>query len=63
MKYSLLFVGLLVIGVSAQNSHAQLIITKVYFNPDGNDTGTEWVEIQNTSGSAINFSPTNYRVA
>ena len=45
------------------SAHAgALTITEAYFNPDGNDTGTEWVEIQNTSGAAIDFSLTNYRL-
>lgn len=35
---------------------AQMQITEIMYDPSGSDTGREWVEVQNTGGSAIDFT-------
>lgn len=35
---------------------AQIIITEVMYDPQGSDTGREWIEIQNQSGTAETFT-------
>ncbi len=57
-----LFLCLILCGVLSARA-GDLRITEAYFNPDGDDTGTEWVEIQNTSAAPIDFSVTKYSLA
>lgn len=37
-------------------SFGQVIITEIMYDPSGSDTGREWIEIQNTSTSAIDLT-------
>lgn len=50
------FVGGLLFYVSTFSVSAQVQITEVMYDPAGSDTGREWVEIQNASGSTIDFT-------
>ena len=53
MKFTLLIFAFLS-GVSL--THAQVVITEIMYDLEGSDTGREWVEVQNVSAQAIDFS-------
>lgn len=35
------------------HAHAAIVITEVMYNPDGADTGNEWIELYNSGASAV----------
>jgi hypothetical protein len=52
------FYALLCIAVCAApaSAEASIVITEVMYNPDGSDSGNEWVELYNAGSSAITLS-------
>ncbi len=48
-------VGLL-LYVSTVFTSAQIQLTEIMYDPSGSDTGREWIEVQNTGGSTIDFT-------
>ncbi len=49
--------------IYGQSATPELEISEIYFNPDGDDTGCEWVEVRNTGSGVIDFSATPVSVA
>lgn len=47
---------ILIICLMPKISHADLIINEIMYNPDGTDSGREWVEVYNTGNNDIDLS-------
>ena len=52
-------VGALVFALPA---HAQIVITKVVYDPPGPNTGHQWIEIQNTGSEPIDLGAKDIRL-
>lgn len=50
------FSVLIAIALLTLSAHAQLTISEVMYDPDGTDSGREWVEIENTGTDTIDIT-------
>ena len=46
---------LLLVGMAFGTSYADVVINEVFYDPSGNDTGEEWIELYNNGSSAISL--------
>jgi len=53
--WSALLVIFVLIGILSANSYADVVINEVYYDPEGTDTGNEWVELYNNSDNAVSL--------
>ncbi len=51
-KIALILIVLLVPHISS----AQIVITEIMYDPEGTDTGREWVEVQNIASTSVDLS-------
>ncbi len=58
---SMLLVMFALFGTSPLLTHAQIIINEIQYNPEGADGGYEWVELHNSSESALSIEGFTFR--
>lgn len=54
IKY--LFSFCICVYISVTTCSAQVVLSEIMYDPDGTDTGREWIEIQNTSSQSVDLT-------
>ena len=55
MRIIFLF-GMLLLGAQTAHAYTQILISEIMYDVPGADSGHEWIEVQNTGDTSINFT-------